>query len=125
MGLNNSRFFDECRQAILCPVNDAAEIQSLALLLCLPALHQPKPARDAAEVALHDADHVHVLNAGATAVVDNSGQAKQQGRQRAAAAQQLQPLLAQMNLVLRTFTEARARRCCDSMVPRSSSRCTT
>ena len=85
----------------------------------------PQPARDAAEVALHDADHVHVLNAGATAVVDNSGQAKQQGRQGAAAAQQLQPLLAQMNLVLRTFTEARARRCCDSMVPRSSSRCTT
>lgn len=36
---------------------------------------------------LHDADHVHVLNAGATAVVDNSGQAKQQGRKRAAAAQ--------------------------------------
>ena len=39
----------------------------------------PQPARDAAEVALHDADHVHVLNAGATAAVDNSGQAKQQG----------------------------------------------
>ncbi len=49
-------FLTNRRQAILCPVNDAAEIQSLALLLCLPALHQPKPARDAAEVALHDAD---------------------------------------------------------------------
>jgi hypothetical protein len=57
-------------------------------------------ARDAAEVALHDADHVRALNAGATAVVYNSGQAKQQGRQRAATAQQLQPLLAQVNLVL-------------------------
>jgi hypothetical protein len=39
--------------------------------------------------ALRDADRVHVLNAGATAVVDSSGQAKQQGRKRAAAAQQL------------------------------------
>ncbi len=30
----------------------------------------------AAEVALHDADHVRVLNAGAAAVVDNSGHAE-------------------------------------------------
>jgi hypothetical protein len=28
---------------------------------------------------MHTCHHVHVLNAGATAVVDNSGQAKQQG----------------------------------------------
>ncbi len=57
----------------------------------LQSLHElaPQPARDAAQVALHDADHVHVLYAGATAVADNSGQAKQQGRQGAAAAQQL------------------------------------
>ena len=60
----------------------------------------PQPAGDAVQVATHDADRVHVLNAGVTAVVDNSGQAKQEGRQRAAAAQQLQPLLAQVNLVL-------------------------
>ena len=62
----------------------------------LHALLGPKSARDTAQEALHDADHVHVLNAGATAVVDNSGQAKQQGRQRAAAAQQLQPFVAQV-----------------------------
>jgi hypothetical protein len=30
------------------------------------------------EVALHDADHVHVLNAGATAVVDVSGQVEEE-----------------------------------------------
>ena len=68
----------------------------------------PQPARAAAQVALHDAGHVHVLNAGATTVVDNSGQAKQQGRQGAAAAQQLQPLLAQVQLALqrRTCTPA-------------------
>ena len=71
----------------------------ITIASCLHAL-APHPARDATKVALRDADHVHVLNAGATAVVDNSGQAKQQGRQRAAAAQQLQPLLAQVNLVL-------------------------
>ncbi len=41
-----------------------------------------------------------MLNAGATAVVDNTGQAEQQDTQMAAAAQQLQPLLAQVNLVL-------------------------
>ena len=56
----------------------------------------PQPAGDAVQVATHDADRVHVLNAGVTAVVDNSGQAKQEGRQRAAAAQQLQPLLAKV-----------------------------
>jgi hypothetical protein len=66
----------------------------------LDALHGPKSVHDAAEVALHDADQMHVLNAGATAVVDNSDQAKQQGRQWAAAAQQLQPFVAQVNLVL-------------------------
>ena len=55
---------------------------------------EPKPLRDAAEVALDSADDVDVLNAGATAVIDNSGQLKQQGRQGAAAAQQLQPLAA-------------------------------
>jgi hypothetical protein len=94
-------------------VNGAAEMQSPTLLLvnlhrCLHALHEPKPAHDAAEVALHEVDHVHVLNAGATAVVENSGQAKQQGRQRAAAAQQLQPFVAQVNLVLhrRAYTPA-------------------
>ena len=80
-------------------------MQSPALLLlnlhrCLDALHGPKPVHDAAEVALHDADHIHVLNAGAATVADNSGQAKQQGRQRTAAAQQLQPFVAQVNLVL-------------------------
>ena len=66
---------------------------------CLHAF--PQPERDAAEVALHDADHgVLVLSAGAATAVYNSGQARQQGRQGAAAAQQLQPLLAQVNLVL-------------------------
>jgi len=72
------------------------------IIVIRPCLHAlaPQPARDAAQVALHDADHVRALNAGATVVVDNRGQAKQQGRQRAAAAQQLQPLLAQVNLVL-------------------------
>ena len=67
---------------------------------CLNPKLVPKLERGAAEVALHDADHVYVLNAGATAVVDNSGQAQQQGRQRAAAAQQLQPLVEQVNLDL-------------------------
>ena len=84
-------------------------MQSITLLLvnlhrCLDALHEPKPAHDAAEVALHEADHIHVLNAGATAVVVNSGQAKQQGRQRAATAQQLQPFVEQVNLVLHRST---------------------
>ena len=67
------------------------------MVVIRPCLHAlaPQPARDDTEVALHD-----VLIAGTTAAVDNSGQAKQQGRQRAAAAQQLQPLLAQVNLVL-------------------------
>ncbi len=88
---------------------DSDEMQSLQTLV-------PQLERDAVQVALHDAQHVHVLYAGATAVVDNSGQAKQQGRQRAAAAQQLQPLVAQVTLVLQ-------RRAC--MVPRSAGRCTT
>ena len=45
----------------------------------LHALLGPKSARDNAQEALHDADYVYALNAGATIVVDNSGQAKQQG----------------------------------------------
>jgi hypothetical protein len=80
-------------------------MQSPALLLlnlhrCLDALHAPKPVNDAAQVALHDADQIHVLNARATTVVDKIGQAKQQGRQRAAAAQHLQPFVAKVSLVL-------------------------
>jgi uncharacterized protein YpmB len=50
----------------------------IVIASCLHAL-APQPARDAAQVALHNADHVHVLNAGATVVVDNRGQAKEQG----------------------------------------------
>jgi hypothetical protein len=46
----------------------------------------PKSVRDAAEVALDGADDVSVLCAGAPAAVDNSGEADQQGGQRAAAA---------------------------------------
>ncbi len=71
-------------------------ISMVVIMTTMLNMKIPHPARDTAEVALHDAHHVHVLNAGATAVVDNSGQAKQQGRQRAAAAQQLQPLVAQV-----------------------------
>ncbi len=54
----------------------------------------PKPVRNAAEVALHVEDDAPVLCAGATAAVDNIGEAEQQDGQGAAAAQQLQPLAA-------------------------------
>ena len=57
----------------------------------------PKPVRDAAEVALDGADDVSLLCAGTSTVVDNSGQADQQGGQVAAAAQQLQPLAAKQS----------------------------
>ena len=66
--------------------------------------------RDAAEVALDGADDVSVLCAGATAAVDNSGEADQQGGQGAAAAQQLQPLAAKELLVLQRHTCERALR---------------
>ena len=56
----------------------------------------PQPAREAADVALHHADQVHFFNAGSTVVADYSGQAKQQKGQRAAAAQQLKPLVHQV-----------------------------
>lgn len=49
---------------------EAAPRGAIWLLQSLHAL-APQPARNAAEAALHDADDVHVFNAGATAVVDN------------------------------------------------------
>ncbi len=60
----------------------------MVVIRSYPNALAPQPARDDAEVALHDEDHVtvHVLNAGATAVDNNSGQANQQGKQGAAAA---------------------------------------
>jgi hypothetical protein len=60
--------------------------------------------RDDAEVALDGADNVSVLCAGATAAVGNSGEAKEQDGQGAAAAQQLQPLAAKESLVLQRHT---------------------
>ena len=74
------------------------------------SLLEPKPVRDAAEVALDGPDDVSVLCAGATAAVDNSGEAEQQGGQGAAAAQQLQPLAARESLVLQRHTCERALR---------------
>jgi hypothetical protein len=64
----------------------------------------PKPVRGAAEVALDGTDGRSVLCAGAPAAVDNSDEADQQGRQEAAAAQQLQPLTAKESLVLQRHT---------------------
>jgi hypothetical protein len=70
----------------------------------------PKPVRDAAEVVLDGPDDVSVLCAGASAAVDNSGEADQQGGQGAAAAQQPQPFAAKESLVLQRHTHERALR---------------
>jgi hypothetical protein len=70
---------------------------------CLEALRVPQPVCDGAEVALHDAGQELVsdmLRHGAPTVVDDRDKAEQQGGQGAAAAQQLQPLVAREALAL-------------------------